>query len=268
MQRSSKWQSEFVTALLDPEMLVPPGLINPSYEPSPRRFGVYRNNVIRGLVEALKDSFPVTCRIVGVDFFDAMAHFYAVRNPPSSPILLEYGADFADFFANFQPAAGLPYLSDVCRIERSWLEAYHAPEVPDQSPDQLSSLLLLGRSGVHADLHPSVRLLSSRFPAITIWSTNIEGAEPVPVDLEAGGDNGLIVRPGADVELFILSEGEMAFVRALVDGSEILNAAESALRLDPDFSLSASLQDLIERGVIVGYRVASTYSRDSRMGNA
>ena len=196
MRTSSEWQSGFATALLDPEMPAPSGLINPSCEPSLKRFGVYRNNVIRGLVEALRDAFPVACRIVGNDFFDAMARIYAFQNPPRSPILLEYGSDFADFVASFQPAAGLPYLSDVCRIERSWLEAYHAPEIPTVNPDHLSSLSLLDYSGLHLDLHPSLRLVDSRFPAITIWSTNIEVGEPVPVDLEAGGENALIARPG------------------------------------------------------------------------
>jgi hypothetical protein len=227
---------------------------------------VYRNNVIRGLVEALRDTFPVTCRIVGNDFFDAMARIYAFQNPPRSPILLEYGSDFAGFVASFQPAAGLPYLSDVCRIERSWLEAYHAPEIPTANPDRLSSLSLLDYSGLHLDLHPSVRLVNSRFPAITIWSTNIEGGEPVPVDLEAGGENALIARPGAEVELFSLSDVGMVFSQALAGGATILDAAESVLRVDPEFSLSVALRELIDIGVVADYRIALASARKRQWG--
>ena len=67
-------------------------------------------------------------RIVGADFFQAMARAYALAEPPSSPVLMDYGVSFADFIAGFAPAASLPYLPDVARIERAWREAYHAAD--------------------------------------------------------------------------------------------------------------------------------------------
>ena len=45
-----------------------------------RRFAVYRNNVAAGLIRALEARFPVTRRLVGDDFFRAMAGgFVAAR---------------------------------------------------------------------------------------------------------------------------------------------------------------------------------------------
>jgi hypothetical protein len=72
------------------------------------------------LTEALKDAFPAVHRIVGPEFFQAMARAYIVLEPPRSPILLDYGAGFPDFIGEFEPAAVLPYLADVARIERAW----------------------------------------------------------------------------------------------------------------------------------------------------
>ena len=57
-----------------------------------------------------------------------MARAYALAEPPRSPVLMDYGAGFADFIAGFAPAASLPYLPDVARIERAWREAYHAAD--------------------------------------------------------------------------------------------------------------------------------------------
>jgi hypothetical protein len=57
-----------------------------------------------------------------------MARSYVALAPPSSPIMLDYGAGFPDFIGAFEPAKCLPYLQDVARIERAWIEAYHAVE--------------------------------------------------------------------------------------------------------------------------------------------
>ena len=120
--------SGFAAALLDPTRAVPAGLVGPDGEPSAKRFAVYRNNVVVGLTEALQANFPAVCRIVGEEFFQAMARAYVVFEAPVSPILLDYGDGFASFIAEFEPAASLPYLADVARIERAWTQAYNAPE--------------------------------------------------------------------------------------------------------------------------------------------
>src|SRR5215475_8850242 len=78
-------QRVFSAALVNPEAEIPPGLLGPNRLPSQKRFAVYRNNVVVGLIEALRTSFPATCRIVGEEFFWAMAREYVVLEPPSSP---------------------------------------------------------------------------------------------------------------------------------------------------------------------------------------
>src|SRR5207237_10685968 len=133
-------QRAFSEALLDRDRPVPPGPVGPDGEPSPRRFGVYRNNVVASLAAALKDTFPAICRIVGEEFFGAMARSYVLQAPPASPILLDYGDSFPDFIAGFEPAATLPYLADVARIERAWNEAYHAAEAAPLDPTAFAAV--------------------------------------------------------------------------------------------------------------------------------
>src|SRR5881227_3569566 len=72
LQRLAERQRDFGAALLDPMGPAPSGLMGPDGQPSTRRFSVYRNNVVAGLIEILKDSFPAVHRIVGTDFFTAM----------------------------------------------------------------------------------------------------------------------------------------------------------------------------------------------------
>jgi hypothetical protein len=180
-----------------------------------------------------------------------MAHGYVVAEPPSSPILLDYGASFADFIQDFAPAAALPYLRDVARIERSWTEAYHAPEALPLDPSVLATMAPDWLAQARLLLHPSVRLVRSQFPASTIWRMNTADGVPAPVDLAVGEDV-LIARPAADVEVRLLQEGGVSFVQALADGMSVLAALKIALAADWRFDLSVNLARLVQSGVLVG----------------
>src|SRR3546814_6399821 len=74
----------------------------------------------------------------GYGVFGARGRVYGARAPPHSHIMLDYGASFPDFIERFKPATTLPYLADVARIERAWIEAYHAAEAPALDPAALA----------------------------------------------------------------------------------------------------------------------------------
>lgn len=258
MRRLADRQADFAAALLDPAAPVPLGLIGPDGKESPRRFAVHRNNVIVALIDALRANFPATCRIVGEEFFCAMARAYAASEPPASPILLDYGAGFPDFIVRFEPASSLPYLADVARVERAWTEAYHAPEAVPLDPALLfdipsdqAALLCLG-------LHPSVRIVRSRFPALTIWRMNVDDGVPAPVDLQSGHEDALVARPGAEVEVRSIPPGGAQFIAALISGRSLAEATKSALSRASGFDLAANLAALIDAGTITDYRLAGS----------
>lgn len=253
MQRWADRQRDFSAALLDPTQPVPAGLVGPDGERSAKRFAVYRNNVVVGLTEALQDAFPAVCRIVGDEFFQAMARIYALSDLPASPILLDYGAGFPDFIAGFQPAATLPYLPDVARIERAWIEAYHAREALRLQASDFAAIDADRLAEIHLTVHPSLRVVRSRLPALTIWRMNVGDGVPKPVDLEAGGEDALIVRPEAEVEVRSMPPGAAEFVAALAAGLSVSEAMKAALTADPQFDLSGNLAGLIGTGVFVGY---------------
>ena len=253
MPQLDERQRDFAAAVLDAALPMPVGLVGPDGKPSLKRFAVYRNNVVAGLTEALKDAFPALRRIVGAEFFQAMARAYVVIEPPPSPILLDYGAGFPDFIREFEPAAVLPYLADVARIERAWTESYHAPEASPIDPAALATAPPEQLPQIHLHLHPSTRLVRSQFPALTIWQMNVGDGVPAPVDLAAGGEHALVVRPLADVEVRLISRGSFNFVQALADGASVLAAMKVALAVDRRFDLTANLSDLMQVGALVGY---------------
>jgi len=241
-------QRVFAAAMLDPALPPPPGVVDPEGQVCPKRFGVYRNNVIAGLIEALQDSFPVVLRLLGEEYFRAMARLFVTARPPRSPVLLQYGANFPAFIAGFEPTATLPYLAEVARIERAWVEAYHAAEAAPMDPATLGTMAPERVGELRFTLHPSLRVVRCRYPALMIWRMNVADGVPGAVDLSAGGEDVLLVRPGADVEVRALPAGGARLLAALGNGRCLSEAVRIALpRCAPD-ELSMHLAGLLRSG--------------------
>lgn len=249
--RPDERMSRFAAALLDPAMPIPDGLTGPDGVASVRRFGVYRNNVVVGLVEALRAAYPTVCRIVGDAFFTAMARVHVAREPPRSPVMLAYGDTFPAFIDTFAPARTVPYLADVARIEWAWLEAYYAADCAPMGHDRLAAIDGSRVAGMRLALHPSLRIVQSPYPAVRIWRMNIEGGVPAPLDIDGGGEHALVVRPDAEVSVFCVPPAEAIFVRALMGGAAMAEAASCALHGDGSFDLGGALRDLLAVGAIV-----------------
>jgi len=223
-----------------------------------QRVAVYRNNTFITLTEALKATYPVVCRLVDERFFAYAAHAFIARHPPRNGRVAAYGAGFAHFLAGFAPARHLAYLPDVARLEWAMNEAYHAAGPMPLDPAALAPLGEEGIARLTFLPHPSVRLLASRFPVDRIWEANQPG-RPGDADLDAAGDGGtriVVQRPRLEVVYRPLPPGGFAFLRALVLGRTLLEAADEALRLDPGFDLQTALIDNLVAGTFTATAAA------------
>ena len=137
-----------------------------------KRFSVYRNNVYHSLTVALSDAYPVVKRLVGDDFFIAMARVYLDGGDfPSQAPLYDFGRSFPEFIKDFVPAREFPWLSDVGRIERAWLKAYHGVDAEgnEMSLEALSSGDVERISGLRLIFHPSLCVERLSWGVFGIW---------------------------------------------------------------------------------------------------
>jgi len=187
-------QAAFADALLARDVDCPPGLRTWNGSDPGRRFAVYRNNVIVGLVDALADTYPVVQAMVGDDFFRAMAREFVRSQPPTSPVLAGYGAGFAAFIEGFAPAAGLPCLADLARLEWLRVEVYHAADVAPLRVEEIAPRLAPGAilSDVGSVKAAIVRDVGPHVPA----GVHFVPAHPVAGTENSGPDAGF-------AELFI-----------------------------------------------------------------
>lgn len=245
-------QNAFAQALLDPERPVPAALRSRTAAAPLERFAVYRNNVVAGLINAMRAGYPAVERIVGEEFFAAMARLYVVAHPPRSPLMLRYGEDFGAFIAGFAPAAELVYLPDVARLEAARRRAYHAADADPAEPARIASIDPQALAGVVFRLHPSAQIVRSPHPVVTIWAMNSGEAEIAPID-ENDAQDALVIRSGLDVVVRTLPPGGAAFLVALAAGAALGDAAAQAIESDARFDLAANLAGLIGSGAIVDF---------------
>lgn len=239
-------EAAFAAAILDPALPPPAGLTTARGAPDEKRFAVYRNNVAVGLRKALAARFPVVERLVGEAFFALIARAYIAGARPASPLLFAYGDDFADFIETFAPAASVPYLADVARIEAAVTRAYHAADAAPLAIAQLAALPPERLAETRLAPHPAAAMVRSRFPVGSIWQAH--QSETVAPVSAAGGEAVLVARPGFEVGIHILPTRDAGFAAALFAGEMLGDAAAQALAADPDFDFGGALVGLTGLG--------------------
>ncbi len=243
---AAAYAAAFSAALLGPDREAPALVSGPAGKAAAKRYNVYRNNVTVSLIDALAAVYPAVQRVTGVEFLRAMARFHIREMPPTSPLLFEYGRDFPAFIERYEYAQGLPWLADTARIERAWLDAYHAADAPALSVADLASIPTERLADLVLMPHPATRLVRSRY-AVTIFAAN---RRPAPVeDVDAGqAEDALITRPEFDVIVRRLAPGHSEFLSALMAGRPLGEAAAAALEAQSDFDIGMGLATLIESG--------------------
>jgi Putative DNA-binding domain len=241
------FEASFAGALLDAAAPIPAAVAAPDTQTAARRFAVHRNNVVAGLVNTLRSRFPATEKIVGTEFFTAMARCFVTETPPRTPLLAAYGDEFPAFIAAFAPARELPYLADVAKLEAARTRAYHAADAAPLSAGTFAALDANAVGALRIALHPSAEIVRSPHPIVTIWAMN-SGERPLAAVEDWGGEDALMIRPHLDVEVRLLPPGGAAFLLALASGQPLAEAAEAALADHAGFDLAANLAGLIGWG--------------------
>ena len=168
-------------------------------------------------------------------------------------MLLEYGESFGDFLADFAPLQQFPYIPDVARLEWLYNCAFNAPDATPARPENLAAIAPEALPGLRIDLHPSLGLLHSDYPVVSIWHTNVADDEVKPVAVDSGGEDALVVRPALAVEVRRLPPGAFVLFEQLRAGATLGQAADLAAAAAPQFDLQLALTDLVQTGAITAF---------------
>ena len=217
------------------------------------RLDIYRNTFASVLTTALRLSYPAVQRLVGAEFFEGIARIFIEAHPPTGACLDDYGKELAGFLSDFKPAASLPYLPDVARLEWAVNRALHAPDAEPLDALRLAALAEPERSRVSFALHPSVSLVRADHPADLIWRAVLEedDAALAAIDPSAGPVWLQVQRLPTSVEVRRMSESAWRFTSALCEGRPLATALDEA----PNFDASALLADHLAAGGFIDFNL-------------
>ena len=249
----TRFQDGFAKVLLvrDPAEVpgLPPGIAALARQPG---FAVYRNTVMKSCIDALQANYPAVTRLVGDEWFRAAAAIFAREQLPAQATLMYYGEAFAEFLARFEPAADLPYLPGVARLDRFWTESHAAPDESVLDPAALAGLA----PGTLAStvLHPHAAARWAWFtdqPIYTIWHRNREAREHGP-DIDWRGEGALLTRPHGAVRWVQLDAAGCALLDACAAGRPIAAAAAAAMAVQEHVDLARLIRTLLQAGAFGG----------------
>lgn len=232
-----------------------------------RGMDVYQNNTRLTLLSAVETTYPVIARVLGDEFFTALARSYVITTPSSSGNLFSYAQRFGAWLRLWlaaledrAEASELAYLPDLAQME--WLvhRAHLAPDALSFDFNALQAVNPAQQGALCFVLHPSCALLSSDFPVAQIWRMHQgEAAVPPSIDWDAVPERLLLWRQWLSqfeiaVKLKECAAGEHQFLNDLASGETFMRAASNALAIDAALDLQALLLDLVSDGVIAGFR--------------
>lgn len=253
-------QADFTAALLDPDRICPGGLRAWNGSDPGVRFAVHRNNVVSSLLDALAETFPVVQELVGIEFFRAMAAVFVGQSPPRSRILARFGQEFPTFIERFEPADSVPYLADMARLEMARVRAYHAADAPALSSAAVSLALASGdRIGeLRLVCHPSVSVAASAFAVVSMWAAHQGSSDFDAIDIDQP-EAAVVFRQSLDVLVLPLPGGGAEFVKALLQGRALADAAGAAAMAEPGFDLSTVPSLLMSRGALTSIHLPGSH---------
>ncbi|APZ54736.1 DNA-binding domain-containing protein [Salipiger abyssi] len=237
-------QTAFHNALLDATRPVPQNLTDGMGRPAGRRYAVYRNNVAVSLSEALATGFPATAALLGETNFARLSARFLRQHPPTSPLLLHYGAGFPAFLDGIDGLGRLPFLSDIARLDLVLRRAYHAADAQPIAPEALAALDAETLPAARLHLVPAVQLLASRWPLVEIRAYALGERTAPPA---SAAQDVIVTRPGFDPRPHPLPAQGFAFATALRSGMRL---GDAVTQCGPGFDPAATLALLLANGAI------------------
>jgi len=247
------------------------GLVTPEQEPAAltwingagslsalSQYTAYRHSVLGGLTKALEEIYPVCQKLVGENFFAAMALEYIRRNPAISPDLAEYGGNLNQFIARFEPAASLPYFADVAALEWLWHRVFNGINPASVGIDSLANLNPEQQLQLRFKMSDNIGLVQSNYPVHRIWQVNQEEYEGDDVvDLDDGGIRLVVWRDDLIMRIDPLNENEWMLINAVRSGKKFEEICQIFTAMNEEDIIGQFLAQCFQNGWVQAVDVAN-----------
>lgn len=217
-------------------------------------FNIYRNGFYRACIDALASNYPAIVALLGEAYFRSIANAYVTQSPPEQGSLAGYGRSFPQYLQTSSVSRNLPYLADVAKLDRAWLDVYFSsvsiPLTPERIAEMAQSGNELNLDGI--TISKSTALLSLDYPVAEVWGKLKDfGRITDVIKLSKQPECVLVWRHNSEVLRRQLSRTEFDFFSALNEGQNLERAVESAYGDDKEFELDSFFLNLITAGLLI-----------------
>jgi hypothetical protein len=144
------------------------------------RVEIYANMYFYRLLEAIREDFSATARVLGDAKFHNLITGYLVEHPPSHPSITEASRYLADFARNSPMLEEWPFLADLIRLERALVDVFLSPDADPLTFDQLRAIPPHRWPSLRIAVHPAVQVLDCEWRVEEILRAIEGGRSPLP----------------------------------------------------------------------------------------
>jgi len=222
-----------------------------------RGWQAYQANGGASAERALAARYPTVQAMLGEESFAALARAFWQADPPQRGDLAEFGEALPGFIAASDQLADVPYVADSARLDALVARCERSADVGYDT----ASLALLAQhdpAELTLALVPAVGLLSSDWPAASLWLAHRPGDEAAR-HLDAArealatgrGEHALVWRDGWRAQVQPVGEADARWTQALLEDRSLSEALD---RAGEAFAFEPWLLQAVQHGWLAGAR--------------
>lgn len=260
-----KFQQAFMAAIYQQPGALPASEVQPSTQLSAKaRLAIYQDSVASALIDALIDVYPVCRRLLGEEFFDAMAQRYVAQTPSTSADIGDYGQYLDRFMADFAPLTEYPYMADVATLEWQLHKLFYAADDQPLSMERLALVPPEQQSRLIFRRPHASAMMTSPYPVDRLWQANQEVTEAdeegsstdqTQVDIDNDPVRLLVWRCGYELCIDRVDTYQWAFLTQLRRKDTFEELFHTLTIEHPNMDISMQLAEAIQRGWICDFEL-------------
>jgi hypothetical protein len=143
------------------------------------RVEIYANMYFYRLLDAIKEDFPATLRVVGDANFHNLITGYLAEYPPGDSSITEASRYLAEFAWTSSAPEKWPFIADLIRLERAILEVFLGPDGRPLSVESMKGIPAAQWPSIRITVHPALQVINSEWRVDEILRA-VESEQPLP----------------------------------------------------------------------------------------
>jgi hypothetical protein len=143
------------------------------------RVEIYANMYFYRLLDAIKEDFPATVRVIGDANFHNLITGYLAEFPPGDASITEASGNLAKFARHSFALEKWPFVVDLIRLERAILEVFLGPDAKPLAVEAMKGIPAAQWPSIRISVHSALQVINSEWRVDEILRS-VENEQPLP----------------------------------------------------------------------------------------